>query len=40
MINNVYMISLISFPKSESFHREASTIQPFAFLKFDVAKLG
>lgn len=40
MINNVYMISLISFPKSESFHREASTIQTFAFLKFDVAKLG
>ncbi len=31
---------LLSHPRSRSFHREASTIQPSAFLKFDVAKLG
>ncbi|RHL10462.1 hypothetical protein DW036_08160 [Bacteroides sp. AF39-11AC] len=30
----------MSHPRSRSFHREASTIQPSAFLKFDVAKLG
>lgn len=33
-------IFLISPERSEGFHREASTINPFAFLKFDVAKLG
>lgn len=40
MINkNVYMI-LLSHSRSGVFYREASTIQPFAFLKFDAAKLG
>lgn len=33
-------IFLISPERSEGFHREASTIKPFVFLKFDVAKLG
>ncbi len=33
-------IFLISPERSGSFHREASTIKAFAFLKFDVAKLG
>ena len=50
MINNRYILFLLSHPRSRSFHREASTIQPSAreastiqpsaFLKFDVAKLG
>lgn len=35
----MYILSLLSHPRSRSFHREASTIKPFAFLKFDVAKL-
>ena len=39
MINNRYILFLLSHPRSRSFHREASTIQPSAFLKFDVAKL-
>ncbi|TGY06846.1 hypothetical protein E5355_07700 [Bacteroides muris (ex Afrizal et al. 2022)] len=30
----------MSHPRSRSLHREASAIQPSAFLKFDVAKLG
>lgn len=33
-------LSLPSHPRSRYFHREASTIQPSAFLKFGVAKLG
>ena len=36
----MYIRFLLSHPRSRSFHREASTIQPSAFLKFDVAKLG
>ena len=36
----MYIWFLLSHPRSGSFHREASTIQPSAFLKFDVAKLG
>lgn len=39
MNKNIFSFSQ-SHPRSESFHREASTIQPSAFLKFDVAKLG
>lgn len=35
----MYIRFLLSHPRSRSFHREASTIQPSAFLKFDVAKL-
>lgn len=31
---------LLSHPKTGSFHRETSTISTFAFLKFDIAKLG
>ena len=33
MINNRYILFLLSHPRSRSFHREASTIQPSAFLK-------
>ena len=41
MINLImYILSLLSHPRSGSFQREASTIQLSAFLKFDVAKLG
>ena len=36
----MYILSLLSHPRSGSFQREASTIQLSAFLKFDVAKLG
>lgn len=36
----MYIRFLLSHPRSRSFHREASTIQASAFLKFDVAKLG
>ena len=36
----MYIRFLLSHPRNRSFHREASTIQPSAFLKFDVAKLG
>lgn len=36
----MYIRFLLSHPRSRSLHREASTIQPSAFLKFDVAKLG
>ena len=36
----MYILSLLSHLGSRSFHREASTIQSSAFLKFDVAKLG
>lgn len=36
----MYILSLLSHPRSRSFQREASTIQLSAFLKFDVAKLG
>lgn len=35
----MYIRFLLSHPRSRSFHREASTIQVSAFLKFDVAKL-
>ena len=35
----MYIRFLLSHPRSRSFHREASTIQASAFLKFDVAKL-
>ena len=40
MINLIMYLSLPSHPRSRCLHREASTIQPSAFLKFDVAKLG
>lgn len=36
----MYIQILLSHLRSRSFHREASTIKPSAFLKFDVAKLG
>jgi len=36
----MYIQFPLSYPRSGSFHREASTIKPFAFLRFDVAKLG
>lgn len=35
----MYIQFLLSHLRSGRFHREASTIKPFAFLKFDVAKL-
>lgn len=35
----MYIQFLLSHSRNGSFHREASTIKPFAFLKFDVAKL-
>ena len=40
MINNCISLFLLSHLGSEGFYREASTIKPVAFLKFDVAKLG
>ena len=40
MINNRYILFLLSDPRSRIFNREASTIQPSGFLNFDVAKLG